>query len=158
MTTPKKLTEAMKHEKPPIGPRLAGHLADWNQWMGDRGASSCSSDWHLVFFRWALQGRAVEFRDWALGQNSPEVRGALEGIWKVCRFNWPTMGGVGQQIFRAHWGWLAVELNLPGFSQGLSFREQLDGLEKDAKNRGMRIKDTAVVGPCLYAVLEQADN
>jgi hypothetical protein len=151
----KRLTEVMNHEKPPIGPRLAEYLADWNQWMGNRGASSCSSDWHLVFFKWALLGRAAEFWDWAKGQNTPEVQGALEGIRKVCRFNWPVRGGICQQIFRAHWGWLSVELNLPGFSQGLTLQEQLDALEKDAKSRGMRVKDTTVLGPCLYAELER---
>ena len=104
------LRRAMLHSKPPIGDELANLLHLWNQWMGDRGASSWSSDWHVIFLKWALGSRAAEFKMWAEKRRTLQAEGALQAIEKVCSFNWP-MNGV-QPIFRAHWGWLHVELDM----------------------------------------------
>ena len=85
----KRLTEAMSNEKPPIGPELAQYLAEWGQWLGSRDGSCRSSDWHVHFLRWALGGRAGEFKQWAERKGTEQTEGALAAIQKVCEFNWP---------------------------------------------------------------------
>ena len=79
----KRLTEAMDREKSPIGPELAQHLAEWGQWLGSRDGSCRSSDWHLLFFSWAIRGRAAEFKQWAEKNEGEQVEGALAAIQKV---------------------------------------------------------------------------
>jgi hypothetical protein len=102
----KRLTEAMNCEKPPIGPELAQHLAEWGQWLGNRDGSCRSSDWHLLFFSWAIRGRAAEFKQWAEKNEGEQVEGALAAIQKVYEFNWPH--NLAGYMFGQLWGWLQV--------------------------------------------------
>jgi hypothetical protein len=130
----KRLTEAMDREKSPIGAELAQHLAEWGQWLGSRDGSCRSSDWYLLFFSWAIRGRAVEFKQWAEKNEGEQVEGALTALQKVYEFNWPL--NLAGHLFGELWGWLQVELKKPGIPRPLNVREQMESLEKHAKECG----------------------
>jgi hypothetical protein len=53
------------------------------------------------------------------------------------------------------WGWLQVELKKPGIPKPLNVREQIEALEKHAKERGERVKKWNFIGPCVTAVFEE---
>jgi hypothetical protein len=152
----KRLTEAMDREKSPIGPELAQHLAEWGQWLGSRDGSCRSSDWHLLFFSWAIRGRAAEFKQWAEKNEGEQVEGALAAIQKVYEFNWPH--NLAGHLFGQLWGWLQVELKKPGIPRPLNVREQIESLEKHAKERGQRVKKWHFMGPCVTAVFEEVSE
>ncbi|MDB4668513.1 hypothetical protein OAF50_01110 [bacterium] len=152
----KRLTEAMSCEKPPIGPELAQHLAEWGKWLGDRGGSCRSDDWHVLFFRWALGGRAAEFKQWAEQKEIEPVEGALAAIQKVYEFNWPR--NLAGYMFGELWGWLQVELKKPAIPKPLNVREQMESLEKHAKESGQRVKKWNFMGPCVTAVFEEVSE
>ena len=145
----KRLTEAMNYKKPSIGPELAQHLTDWGKWLEDRDGSCRSSDWHLLFFSWALRGRAAEFKQWAEKNDGEQVKGALVAIQKVYEFYWPR--NLAGHLFGQLWGWLQVELKKPGIPKPLNVREQMVALQKHAKERGEHIKHWNFIGPCLSA-------
>ena len=149
----KRLTEAMNCEKPPIGSVLAQHLSDWGKWLGDREGSCRSDDWHVLFFRWALGGRADEFRQWAERKGTEQTEGALAAIQKVYEFSWPR--NLAGHLFGQLWGWLQVELKKPGIPRPLNVREQMESLEKHAKESGQRVKKWNFMGPCVTAVFEE---
>ena len=149
----KRLTEAMNCEKPPIGPELAQYLSDWGQWLGNRDGSCRGSDWHVHFLRWALGGRADEFKQWAEHRETEQTEGALAAIQKVYEFNWPH--NLAGHLFGQLWGWLQVELKKPAIPKPLNVREQMEALEKHAKESGQRVKKWNFMGPCVTAVFEE---
>jgi hypothetical protein len=146
------LKRAMLHSKPEIGDELANLLHLWNLWMGDRGGSCGSDNWHVRFFNWALKGRAAEFKGWALERDTVQARGALKAIQKVSGFNWPS--NHTQHIFRMLWGWLHEELEIPGTPKRLTIKDQKEALENGAKRMGKRIKKWDLLGPCCFAEFE----
>ena len=152
----KRLTEAMSREKPPIGPVLVQYLSDWGKWLGNRDGSCRSSDWHLLFFSWAIRGRAAEFKQWAEKNEGEQTEGALAAIQKVYEFNWPR--NLAGHLFGQLWGWLQVELKKPGIPKPLNVREQIESLEKHAKESGQRVKKWNFMGPCVTAVFEEVSE
>ena len=152
----KRLTEAMNYKKPSIGPRLAKHLADWGKWLGDRGSSCRSNDWHLLFLIWALRGRAADFKKWAEKKEGEHVKGALVAIQKVYEFYWPH--NLAGYLFGQFWGWLQVELNKPGIPKTLNVREQMESLQQHAKERGERVKKWNFMGQCVTAQFQEIEK
>ena len=152
----KRLSEAMNREKPPIGPVLVQYLSDWGKWLGNREGSCRSDDWHVLFFRWALGGRADEFKQWAEHRETEQTEGALAAIQKVCEFNWPH--NLAGHLFGQLWGWLQVELKKPGIPKPLNVREQMVSLEKHAKESGQRVKKWNFMGPCVTAQFEEIEK
>ena len=152
----KRLTEAMNREKPPIGAELAQYLADWGQWLGRRDGSCRSSDWHVHFLRWSLGGSAGEFKQWAERKGTEQAEGALATIQKVYDFNWPH--NLAGHLFGQLWGWLQVELKKPGIPKPLNVQEQMEALQKHAKERGERVKKWNFMGPCVTAQFEEIEK
>ena len=107
----------------------------------------------MLFLRWALGGRADEFKQWAEKNEGEQVEGALAAIQKVYEFNWPH--NLAGHLFGQLWGWLQVELKKPGIPKPLNVREQIESLEKHAKERGQRVKKWHFMGPCVTAVFEE---
>jgi hypothetical protein len=152
----KRLSEAMNREKPPIGPVLVQYLSDWGKWLGNREGSCRSDDWHVLFFKWALGGRAAEFKQWAEQKEIELVEGALAAIQKVYEFNWPH--NLAGYMFGELWGWLQVELKKPGIPKPFNVREQMESLEKHAKESGQRVKKWHFMGSCVTAQFEEIEK
>ena len=107
-----------------------------------------------TFFRLGdSSGRAGEFKQWAEKNEGEQVEGALAAIQKVYEFNWPH--NLAGYMFGQLWGWLQVELKKPGIPKPLNVREQMESLEKHAKERGERVKKWHFMGPCVTAVFEE---
>ena len=77
----------------------------------------------------------------------------MAAIQKVYEFNWPH--NLAGHLFGQLWGWLQVELKKPGIPRPLNVREQIESLEKHAKERGQRVKKWHFMGPCVTAVFEE---
>ena len=106
-----------------------------------------------AFFEAAQAG---EFKQWAEQRETEQVEGALAAIQKVYEFNWPH--NLAGHLFGQLWGWLQVELKKPGIPRPLNVREQIESLEKHAKERGQRVKKWHFMGPCVTAVFEEVSE
>lgn len=151
-----RLTEAMRHNKPPIGSELAKYLGEWGQWQGNRGSSCSTSDWHVNFLKWALAGRADKFKHWADQRETYQIKKAMAAIQTVYAFYWPR--NLTGHLFGQLWGWLQVELKKPGVPKPPSIPQQMESLKKHAKENGQRITKWNFIGNCVTAVLEELNS
>ncbi|MDB4681174.1 hypothetical protein OAF00_01240, partial [bacterium] len=77
-------------------------------------------------------------------------------IQKVHAFSWPR--NLAGYMFGELWGWLQIELKKPGIPSPLNLREQMESLEKHAKESGQRVKKWHFMGSCVTAQFEEIEK